>query len=272
VERRSVPAHGDGEPIMFASFDGVRISYTVLGDGSPTLLLHGFGSDSVTNWQRTRVDAALTGSARRVVLVDARGHGRSDKPHDVASYAGGAMVRDVRELLDRLQIGQVDVVGYSMGSIVAMRLVLADRRVRALVLGGIGRLQASVFDRARSERIATALEADDKSTITDPVALAFRNFADATKADRLALAAVQRARTPIPSEELLASIEVPTLVVNGTADTLIGDPASVAEAIPGAELVMVPGDHLSAVTKPEFAKAVVNFLDLTERKDKERAR
>jgi pimeloyl-ACP methyl ester carboxylesterase len=109
-------------------------------------------------------------------------------------------------------------------------------------------------------RIAEALEADEPATITDATARAFRNFADATGADRLALAAVQRSGNPFPSLEDLGRIAVPTLVVNGDRDTLVGQPQALAEAITGARAKLVPGDHLSAVVKPEFRQAIVDFL------------
>ena len=75
------------------------------------------------------------------------------------------------------------------------------------------------------------------------------------------MAAAQRGRFGLPSSLQLAQLAVPTLVVNGSEDLLVGDPASVANEIPGAELVIVPGDHLSAVVKPQFAGAVARFLE-----------
>ncbi|HUC36764.1 MAG TPA: alpha/beta hydrolase [Acidimicrobiales bacterium] len=244
----------------FKSFDGVEIAFDDMGVGEATLLHHGFASDSRTNWVRPGVAGALVEAGRRVVLVDARGHGRSEKPHDVDAYRGGAMARDARALLDHLGIEDVAVVGYSMGSFVAIRLAVSDDRVRALVLGGAGTAQIGMSRREHADRIADALEASDKTMITDPTALAFRNFADATGADRAALAAIQRATSEAPGMEVLGSIGVPTLVVNGERDTLIGPLGSLAEAIPGARLVVVPGDHVSAVVRPEFREAVVRFL------------
>lgn len=244
----------------FESFDGVHIAYEVLGNGAVALLHHGFASDSQTNWVRTGVARALVDSGRRVVLVDARGHGRSEKPHEVEAYRGGAMVRDVQVLLDHLEISQVAFVGYSMGSFVGLRLAVSDPRVVALVLGGAGSGQASIVDRSRARAIADALVARDKSSISDATALAFRNFADATKADRRALAAIQRARSGPPPPDVLAAVRVPTLVVNGERDNLVGVLDSYARAIPGATFQLVPGDHISAVAKPEFRRAIVDFL------------
>lgn len=242
----------------FTTFDGIGIAYDILGpplpDGIPVLLHHGFASESQTNWVRAGVAGALVESGRSVVLIDARGHGESDKPHDAAAYGGGAMGRDVSALLDELAIARVDVVGYSMGAFVAMGLATVEPRMRALVLGGAGRM------RGQMRLVADAFEAD-KATITDPTALAFRNFAEATGSDLVALAAILRGESPQPDAEMLGRIAVPTLVVNGDRDTRVGPPELLAQAIPGARYKSVPGDHLSAVVKPEFRAAILEFLD-----------
>src|SRR5437870_10325246 len=122
----------------FASFDGQGIAYDVRGDGPVALLLHGFAANADVNWVRPGIVDALVGAGRTVVTADARGHGHSDKPHDPAAYANDAMVRDAILLLDHLGVRTVDVVGYSMGSMVSSRLATADARVRSVVLGGIG--------------------------------------------------------------------------------------------------------------------------------------
>jgi pimeloyl-ACP methyl ester carboxylesterase len=195
----------------------------------------------------------------KVVLLDARGHGESDKPHDPASYADGAMGKDVQALLDLLELDSVTLVGYSMGSHVAMALAPAEPRVRSLVLGGAA-LNQIVHRSNHLLRIAEALEADDPKTITDAAARAYRNFADATGSDRLALAAVRRGAGLQQSLDSLRSIAVPTLVVNGTEDALVNGTQSLADVIPNARFQPVPGNHLSAVVKPEFRQAIVDFL------------
>ena len=106
----------------FTSFDGVGLAYTVVGSGPDVLLLHGFAADAHGNWIGPGIRDAIVATGRRVVAYDARGHGASDKPHDVAAYENDAMRRDAQALLDFLHIERVDVVGYSMGAIVSSRL------------------------------------------------------------------------------------------------------------------------------------------------------
>ncbi len=245
----------------FSSFDGVEIAYDVLGEGDPVVMMHGFASDSRTNWLRPGVARAVIESGRQAVLVDARGHGESAKPRDVASYSRGAMVRDVVCLLDLLGLGPVHTVGYSMGSFTAVRLAAAEPRLESVVLGGIGLAQILDGHLDGAQQIAEGLEAESVESISDSRALAFRRFSDATGSDRLALAAVQRAGDLLPAVDDLAKIAVPSIVINGVSDSLAGSPQDLAEAIAGARWQSVPGDHLSAVVNPEFRQAVVSFLD-----------
>ncbi|MGO9559206.1 MAG: alpha/beta fold hydrolase [Acidimicrobiales bacterium] len=245
----------------YSSFDGTHIAFGTAGDepGPRAVLLHhGFASTSQINWIRPGLVDALAGAGRRVVYIDARGHGESDHPHDPAAYADGAMARDVQALLDHLGLEDVDMAGYSMGSFVTLAVAPIEPRIRSIFLGGAGTAQIRTPSSDMPKAIAEALEADDPATITNASARAFRNFADATGQDRLALAAIQRAGNSL-SEEMVSSLRVPALVVNGDMDALVGDPGSLAALIEGARSVVVPGDHLSAVVKPEFRDALVSW-------------
>ncbi len=242
------------------SFDGTRIAYTAQGSGPAVLLLHGFAADHVLNWARPGVIDALTGAGRRVIATDARGHGASDKPHDPDRYAGDTMVRDARAVLDHLGVDQVDVVGYSMGSMVAARLVPDEPRTRALVLGGVGATIAPPRAGGRSpEAIANALLADNPASIDNVSGKAFREFADFTGADRQALAALSRS-SALRVQVRYDAITVPTLVVAGADDTLITAPGELADLLPSARAVTVAGDHLGAPYDPAFSKAIIDFL------------
>src|SRR3954470_160986 len=245
----------------FTSFDGVRIAYTTAGEGPNALLLHGFAADHRANWVAPGVFDALVAAGRRVIALDARGHGESDKPHDPAAYENDAMARDARGLLDHLGVESVDIIGYSMGALISLRLVPEEPRARSCVLGGIGgkvRGQRA-FSPERRARLAAALEAGDPATGTHPPGHALRSFADHTGADRLALAAFQRSATPEKRTQLDA-FSVPTLVIVGDDDTLAGSPQELADRIPGAIARTVKGSHLGAVADPAFAREIVEFV------------
>lgn len=246
----------------FSSFDETELHYT--DTGAPyapvVVLLHGFATDADANWQKPGVIDALKAEGYRVVTLDARGHGESPKPHDPAAYADEAMVRDVQSLLDFLGVETCDVVGYSMGSMIASRLAARDPRVQRLVLSGVGKGARFAMPEPLMLAIADALEAPDADDVDTAAARAFRDFADTTHADRAALAAIQRGR-PFDDPDL-AAITAPTLVLVGQDDTLADEPEKLAAAISNAPvtLTIVPGDHLTAVAEREFIAALVTFL------------
>ena len=226
-------------------------------------MLHGFAADHRLNWVNPGVFDAVVATGRRAIAIDARGHGQSDKSHDPAAYADDAMVRDARAVLDHLGVESLDVVGYSMGAMVAARLVPDEPRARSVILGGVGGAVVPTAGRA-GNAIPRALEEEGNGGTTNRTAAAFRAFAEQTGADLAALAAVARSsslRFAVPFDR----ITIRTLVLVGEADTLISDPRELAERLPNAQLWMVPGDHLTAVGAPGFTDAIVTFLDESAR-------
>lgn len=248
----------------FSASDQVAIYYRIWEGkpgGTPVVLHHGFISDGSLNWETTGVAQALAEVAGPIVALDARGHGRSEKPGDPGSYGEGRMASDLTELCTHLSLSRFDLVGYSMGGVVSLLVAGSDPRVRRLVIGGLG---ASLVEEGHDAlatsgpALADALEADDAASISDPVARSFREFADSVKADRRALAAHVRSSRNTGIDP--GSISVPTLVVAGDRDALARNPEVLAAAIPGAKLEIVPGDHLRAVGSSEFKEAVISFL------------
>jgi pimeloyl-ACP methyl ester carboxylesterase len=258
-----------------ASFDGTNLAYEVEGQGFPVLLLHGFAADSFVNWVRPGLSDAIVRSGKRVILLDQRGHGLSDKPHDPEAYGGDAMGRDATTLLDHLEIERCDIVGYSMGSGTTLGLISRDNgRFRSAVLGGVGGgmvAAAAAGDGVAADgteaparqpsAIADALLAEDKTTITNPVARSFRDFADLTRADKKALAAIQLAPRRWSAPEGLDTVAIPVLVICGDNDPLAPNPQALADRLPNARAVVVSGTHLNVVNNPEYHRAVVDFLN-----------
>src|SRR5262245_53716664 len=99
----------------FAS-DGVRIAFIDEGQGEPVLLIHGFASSVRYNWREPGWIAFLVKHGFRVVAMDTRGHGESEKLYDPQDYGAPLMAEDGRRLLDHLGIAGADVMGYSMGA------------------------------------------------------------------------------------------------------------------------------------------------------------
>ena len=121
----------------YADNNGVRIHYEVEGEGAPLVLQHGF-TDSLETWYEFGFVDALK-PKRKVILVDARGHGASDKPHDRSAYSNKARATDVVSVLQALDIRRADYMGYSMGGRIAYALAqYAPERVHRLIIGGCG--------------------------------------------------------------------------------------------------------------------------------------
>ncbi len=248
------------------SFDGVELAFEVRGEehGAPPVVLHhGFGVDANVNWIATGVMDALVDAGRRVVALDARGHGQSDKPHDPAAYGEGAMARDLSALLDLIGAPSVDLVGYSMGAIVSLMVAAqGEPRLRRLVVGGVGSgvvELGGVDTRALPiDTVVAALQTDDPSSIAHPGAAWFRTVADTIGADRAALIAIARSRNAVPFD--LGRIAVPTLLVAGDEDPLAARPEILSAAIPGARLELLSGDHVTVFGDPRLAPTIVDFV------------
>jgi len=240
--------------------DGVRLHYELNGpeSGPPVVVVHGFASDYQLNWVGTRWQETLVGAGYRVIGRDCRGHGRSDKPHDPAAYSMAAMAADVRRLLDEVHAEAAHYVGYSMGARIGLQAVLDfPDRLRSAVLGGIG-ASGAVDD---AEPIVRALRGGVAETAS---ALSFQKFASARAINDLdALAACMEgmAQSAVLDPASLASIHTPILLVVGERDEVARDAPRLAELIPTAEMVTIPGrDHLGTVPARQFKDAAVEFL------------
>lgn len=244
---------------------GVRIAFI---DHAPTgpdlhepiLLIHGFASNHAVNWVNTLWVKTLTHAGRRVIALDNRGHGASEKLYDPAAYDTRIMAEDGRALLDHLDIARADVMGYSMGArITAYLALLHETRVRSAILGGLGHHLVEGIGLPLG--IADAMEAPALDSLTDPMQRMFRAFAEQTKSDLRALAACIRGSRQTMTEAEAASINVPVLVAIGTNDAVAGDPHALAALIPGAQALDIPGrDHNLAVGDKVYKVETLAFL------------
>jgi len=231
------------------SSDGVNIAYIDLAPTGETpkhetvMLVHGFASTHVINWVNTQWTKSLTHAGYRVVALDNRGHGESEKLYDPAAYSSQVMAEDVRRLMDHLDIPRAAVMGYS----------------NALLLGGLGiHLVEGV---GLPIGIADAMEAPSLDSLTDPMQRMFRAFAEQTKSDLRALAACIRGSRQTLTAEQVGRIAVPTLISVGTKDDVSGSGPELAKLIPGAQSFAIEGrDHNLAVGDKSHKQAVLDFL------------
>jgi pimeloyl-ACP methyl ester carboxylesterase len=116
----------------YAINDGVRIHYKVEGTGFPLVIQHGF-TDSMETWYEVGYVDAVKGK-RQLILVDARGHGQSDKPHSTSAYGKKVHVEDILAVLHDLKIDRADYWGFSMGARIGFAMAqYASHRARSMI-------------------------------------------------------------------------------------------------------------------------------------------
>ncbi len=241
--------------------DGLKLAFFDNGDpsGPPVLLIHGFASTAIANWVNPGWLKTLGEAGYRVIAIDNRGHGSSDKLYDADVYHPWIMAEDAVALLDHLGIPEAHVMGYSMGARVSTFMAIAHPdRVRSLVLGGLGiGMVEGVGD---WDPIADALVAPSLDDVTHARGRMFRAFAEQTKSDRQALAACIQGSRDLASREDVARIEAPTLIAVGTKDDIAGSGQELAALMPNAEAIDIPNrDHMLAVGDKIFKAAVLEF-------------
>ena len=240
--------------------DSVEIAFDDEGQGEPVLLIHGFASNGRVNWVDTGWVKTLLDARFRVITIDNRGHGESEKLYDQKFYEAAEMAEDAQRLLDHLDITSAHVMGYSMGARISAFLTINHpTRVATAVYAG---LAANMINGVGGgPEIAAGLEAPSLNDVTDLGAKAFRYFAEQTKSDLKALAACIRSSRIKINTDMLASIHVPVLVVTGEADTVSGPVQPLVDAIPGAIGKTLPRrNHMNAVGDKLYKETVLKFL------------
>jgi pimeloyl-ACP methyl ester carboxylesterase len=238
----------------------VEIAYLDEGEGDPILLVHGFASTKNVNWVYPTWVSELRKAGRRVIALDNRGHGDSAKLYDASAYEIATMAGDIVALMDHLDIGRADVMGYSLGSRMAAVLALSQpARLRSAIFGGIG--IGLIEGGGPGENVAEALEAESLDDVTDPVGRTFRAFADQTRSDRRALAACLRGSRRLMTRDEAARIAVPALIAVGTSDEIAGSAEALGKIIPGSQVLNIPNrDHMRAVGDKVYKAGVLDFL------------
>jgi pimeloyl-ACP methyl ester carboxylesterase len=243
----------------FVENNGVKIYFEVHGEGHPVVLLHGFTGD-VQLWKLTGYVSELEKSYR-VILIDQRGHGRSDKPREAEAYSPTKRLGDVIKVLDYLGVDQVSLFGYSMGGFVAFALAIYfPGRVTSLVIGGAHPFQESFadftnVDGSDPDAFMRALS----SAIGEEIAPEFHPFI--LQNDLVALSVSVQDKESL--EDRLPGIEVPCLLFVGENDKRVEKIKLCVKKLPNARLLMVPSaGHVTAFLKVDVViPAVIGFLE-----------
>ena len=242
---------------FYTGFGGARLALHRMGAGRPLILLHGLFSSAEMNWIKFGQAELLAAAGFECLMPDLRAHGHSAAPHDPAAYPADVLARDLAALIAHLGLIDFDLCGFSLGARTSVRGVIAGVLPRRLVLGGMG-LEGLAGWTARGAFFLDAIDRFDSIKAGDPAFHAVQ-FMKTMKVDRVATRMLLQTFTDTPPAAL-AAITMPTLIVNGDKDRDNGDPAALTAALPDAVQAVVPGTHMSCVTKPELGLAIRDFL------------
>ena len=230
----------DPSSSSFRASDGVRIHYLEKGRGTPVLLIHGYTGSARGNWFSNGVAEALS-KTHRVVAIDVRGHGESDKPREASAY-GAHIWQDALELLDHLGIDRAHVHGYSMGGAITTQLLAhAPERFITASYGGSG-------VRETDPEWVAKVPADVEGT--DPLEAEARSTLGASPTrDDEALALVRQTfRDAFATDLDLASLDLPVLAINGEFDAPNSRTHRMSRELRHFKSVVLPGkSHLTAI-------------------------
>jgi pimeloyl-ACP methyl ester carboxylesterase len=266
-----------GAEVQVETDDGVKLEAIVAGEGPGLVLVHGFGGAKEDFGDHLDVLAR----DHTVVTFDHRGHGASDKPSDVAAYSFARLEADVLQVADAAGLDRFRLLGHSMGGMVSRGVALRHRdRVDALVMMDTSPGPIPGFDAELIEVAATvALEQgkdelqallDMAKTLDTPAHQrllverpGYREFNDRKWDDlsEVMWAALVRAIAYQADDlDAMRSLPCPVLVIVGEQDKpLLASSRAMADAIPGATLVVVP----DAGHSPQFEQGDAWFSALS---------
>jgi pimeloyl-ACP methyl ester carboxylesterase len=190
-------------------------------------------------------------------MPDLRSHGDSARPHDASAYPPDVLTDDGFALIEHLGLTDYDLGGYSLGGRTTIRMLVRGAKPGRAIVAGMG-LEGILHTAQRGEvfrRILTNLGTFERGS---PEWMA-EAFLKTVGGDPVALLHVLGASVDTP-REALARIAMPTLVVAGEEDDDNGSVEALVAALPEGYCVKIPGNHMSAVTKPELGTAIASFL------------
>ncbi len=241
----------------FEASDGVQIAWRETGGGRPLVLIHGYFSEADTNWIKFGHAAALADAGYRVIMPDLRAHGLSDKPHDLALYPKDILADDQFALIAHLGLTGFDLGGYSLGGRTVARMLARGAKPRRAIISGMG-LQGLTSTDKRGDHFRHILDNLGTHQKGSPAWMA-EAFLKTTGGDPIALRCILDTFVDT-SEEQLCCFDLPVAIICGEDDQDNGSAAALAEVLPQGKLFTVPGNHMSAVVKPELGQAMVEAL------------
>jgi len=235
----------------YAVNQDVRIHYQIEGDGQPLVLQHGF-TDSLETWYEVGYVEGLK-TQYRLILIDARGHGASDKPHEPDAYDIERNVADITAVLDDLGIPGAHYFGYSMGGGIGFAFArYAPERVHSLIIGGGNPYPASQSGPDRWLEVLKQGAEAIPSVWSAPLppglkARLVRNDAEALIARRT------KGLQSAGFAEILPTMTMPCLLFAGEDDPAYADNQKCVRSMPIVSFFSLPGlSHAAAFFRSDL--------------------
>lgn len=246
----------------YAANQGVRIYYEVEGSGPPLLMQHGWAG-STANWRVNGFVAALAPHCR-LILMDARGHGRSDKPYDSKDYTMALRAADACAVLDALDVEKVNFLGYSMGGRIGYGFAQhRQERLNTLIIGGAGARAPIEYEAEKHRNTVRMLRERGLREVFEsrmPGASEEQLQARIAINDAQALAAERYSLLEWEGMDP-ATIAVPTLIYAGSEDAYFPLAKESAARIPHCRFVELTGMvHVQAGRAPEVPPLILGWL------------
>ncbi len=246
----------------FASFDGTQLALHRHGTGRPLVLLHGLFSSAEMNWIKWGHHEAIADKGYEVLMLDFRVHGESEAPRELEKYPLNVLVRDVAALVEHLGLEDYDLGGFSLGARTSLHAVAHGVLHPArLIVGGMGTAGLGEWAK-RSAYFKRVIDEFENIPRGDPAYFSMQ-FLKSQGVDRVA-ARLLLDTMPDLDLGLLPNVTMPTLVVCGDEDRDNGSAPALAELLPNADYVEVPGTHMGSVTKPDLGLAMANWLGVQD--------
>lgn len=241
---------------MIESFDGVELAVHEMGEGRPVVLIHGLFSNADTNWIKYGHARQLADAGFRVIMPDLRTHGQSAAPQGAESYPAHVLARDMRCLIEKLDLADYDLGGFSLGARTVLRLLSDGLKPRRAIVAGMG-LQGLTAWHKRREFFVDMIDRRDELKRGDDawLALQFMKTMDIDPmAARHLLCAVEDADIDF------SAIDMPVLVLCGRDDRDNGDPVALADKLSHGRMEWIEGTHMSCVTDKALGAKMRDFL------------
>lgn len=245
--------------------DGYSIHFEVHGEGMPVIVLHGICVSFDGNFAGFGWIERLCRQGMQVIGLDFLGHGKSDKSQVSSAYGSHNLAADVIQLMDHLKLTSASLMGYSLGSVIALHLLHThpERFGRSVLIAtgdGLLGLPPHAMQQV-APQLALALDSDHYPAALPKHVAAYWNFATKVGGDRRASAAAARGHYPPCTPEDAARVSSEVMVISGEIDPVLGQGPMLARTLARGHYREIPGaDHFMLAASDQAMAVATHFL------------